>query len=149
MDSKQIQLVELSFALYERELTSATQLFDYSFIVFPIAKAYEGFLKQYLFDLELIDKKTYEGKKFRIGRALNPDVHMGQRDLYWLFDDLSQLCGEQVAHDLWLTWLECRNRVFHYYPNSENALSLAAAKEKIDMVVASLDAAVTCRVSLV
>lgn len=138
-------LIEVAYELYNREQENPGLFVDYSFIVFPIAKAYEGFLKLYFYDLELIDKKTYEGKRFRIGRALNPDVYREQRDEDWLYDDLVQLCGEAVARDLWETWLECRNRVFHFFPLSENKLTLEQAKERIDQVSASIEAAVQCK----
>ncbi|MFZ1721726.1 MAG: hypothetical protein WAU07_04425, partial [Microgenomates group bacterium] len=141
-------LIETSYALHERELENPTKFEDYSFVVFPISKAYEGFLKRYFFDLKLIDKQTYEGKKFRIGRALNPDVYSNQRDDDWLYDDLTQLCGETVARDLWNTWLECRNRVFHFFPLSENAITLEQAKNKIDQVAESIESAVMCKFNL-
>jgi len=47
---------------------------DYSFIVFPAAKAYEGFLKKLFFDLGFITEEDYYGKHFRIGKALNPSL---------------------------------------------------------------------------
>ena len=43
--------------------------YDYSFLVFGVAKAYEGFLKKFLLDLGLIPTQVYQGKHFRIGRA--------------------------------------------------------------------------------
>jgi len=36
---------------------------DYSFIVFPFAKAYEGFLKKFLWDIGLITEDDYYGDK--------------------------------------------------------------------------------------
>lgn len=120
------------------------QLHDYSFLIFPMAKAYEGFIKKYLFDLKLIDKNTYESKRFRIGRAINPDVRHSHRDQYWLYDDLSQECGEAVARDLWEVWLKCRNRVFHYFPKEKNQLTYKESLEKIKMIDKAMTGAVTC-----
>ncbi|MBP9819783.1 hypothetical protein KBC79_03515 [Candidatus Woesebacteria bacterium] len=143
---RQQALVELSFQLYEREKQINSNLVDYAFIVFPIAKAYEGFLKQFLFDLSLINENTFEGKRFRIGRALNPDINQKQRDEFWLYDDISRYCGEALAKTLWQAWLECRNKVFHYYPLSVTALSLTQAFACVVEVSQAMESAVTCKV---
>jgi hypothetical protein len=45
---------------------------DYAFVVFPAAKAYEGFLKMLFLDMGFITQEDFYGKRFRIGRALNP-----------------------------------------------------------------------------
>ncbi len=118
---------------------------DYAFIVFPIAKAYEGFLKEFLYALELIDQRTFEGKRFRIGRALNPDINENQRDEWWLYDDVSRLCGDALASTLWNAWLECRNRVFHYYPMTVTALSLTQAHACIVELSQAIESAVACQ----
>jgi len=48
------------------DLPAGRQVFhDYSFIVFPIAKAYEGFLKKMFFDLGFITEEDYRGKRFK------------------------------------------------------------------------------------
>jgi len=46
---------------------------DYSFLVFPFAKAYEGFLKRFFLDMKLISKDEYYSDDIRIGRILNPN----------------------------------------------------------------------------
>jgi len=117
---------------------------DYSFIVFPMAKAYEGFLKKYLFDLGLISQHTYEGKRFRIGRALNPDIYENHRDEYWLYDDVVKRCGKDTAQALWNTWLTCRNRVFHFFPKEKGYLSLAQAEKRLDMIKNAMSKAINC-----
>lgn len=147
----QQKLVELTYFLYEREAknhSEQTKLYDYSFVIFPLAKAYEGFLKQYLYDLQLIDQRTFEGKRFRIGRALNPDIRQSQRDEYWIYDDIELMCGKQVAHVLWQTWLQCRNRVVHFFPKDEHKITLHQAKERIVMVMETMDEAFACKVEL-
>jgi hypothetical protein len=149
----QQELVETAEKLLKREKNriGAEQiesadffLDDYAFIVFPMAKAYEGFLKKYFFDFQLIDKKTYFGKRFRVGRALNPDVRQHQRDKYWIFDDVVDLCGVGVARDMWETWLECRNRVFHFYPDEKGKLSIEDAEKKLAMMAETMTQAVSC-----
>jgi hypothetical protein len=45
---------------------------DFSFLVFPFSKAYEGFLKKLFLDLDLMREDEYYGDDIRIGRVLNP-----------------------------------------------------------------------------
>ena len=126
LDPGQKELVEISFYL-SQEFADKNHLQDFSFIVFPMAKAYEGFLKKVLLDLNLITHKVYYGRRFRIGRALNPDVSPNQRDQWWLFDDLSRIFNHGLAQEIWQTWLQCRNHVFHFFPNGEQKLNLEEA----------------------
>lgn len=142
---KQQQLVLLAFQLLEREKELQSNFIEYAFIVFPMSKAYEGFLKQYFFELALIDTGTFEGKRFRVGRALNPDIRRSQRDEFWLYDDLEHLCGEPMARELWETWLECRNRVFHFFPaGKEPTVTLERAETLLNRVREAMEQAVAC-----
>jgi len=141
----QKELVQISLELYEREERMNSAFSDYSFILFPAAKAYEGFLKQYLFDFGLINAVTYADKRFRIGRALNPDVNPMKRDEWWLFDDVKKLCGPEIAKAIWQTWLECRNQVFHYFPHNERRLTLSEAASKFSMVLSTMEQATHCQ----
>lgn len=138
-------LLVLSQDLAQRELRLRSHWPDYSFLVFPAAKAYEGFLKQYLYDLGLIQETQFRGKNFRIGRALNPDVPAHQRDQWWLFDDVAQRCGPAIARQLWNTWLECRNQVFHFFPHEVKPLTLSKALEKLALVESAIHLAQTCQ----
>ena len=47
---------------------------DYSYLVFPYAKLYEGFLKQLFLDLGIIDERNFISDHFRIGKALSPNL---------------------------------------------------------------------------
>ncbi len=140
----QKQLVEVTQELVRRYQKDKDYLVDYSFLVFSMSKAYEGFLKKFLYDFNLIDRNTYEGHRFRIGRALNPDVHKRQRDQYWLYDDVARLCSPETARQLWMSWLECRNRVFHFFPKDKGLLTYKQAVKKIEQVSAAMSAAVAC-----
>lgn len=145
---EQRELIELTIVLYEREQKMESVLTDYSFIIFPVAKAYEGFLKQYLYELGLISQKTFEGKRFRIGRALNPDIRESQRDEFWLYDDVAQMCGQDMAKSLWQTWLECRNRIFHYFPSKNIKLSLSAVEMQLTLLDETITAAYQCKIDV-
>jgi hypothetical protein len=148
LPADQQELIELTIVLYDREQEMDSLLTDYSFITFPMAKAYEGFLKQYLFELGLISQKTFEGKRFRLGRALNPDIRDNQRDEFWLYDDVSRMCGEELSRALWETWLECRNRVFHYFPSRNVKLSLAAVEAHLLLLEETISSAHQCKVDI-
>lgn len=140
----QRQLVSVTEKLVTQHQAKKDYLVDYSFLVFPISKAYEGFLKKFLFDLKLIDQHTYEGRRFRIGRALNPDVVFSQRDEYWLYDEVAQVCSPQIASKLWDAWLHCRNRVFHYFPKEKSLITFQQALEKIEKLSKAMRSAVSC-----
>jgi len=146
LDPRLQNRVDLAETLYLRELKLADQqpLVDYTFIVFPMSKAYEGFLKQFLRDQKLITKQTYQSRRFRIGRALNPDIPPSQRNQYWLYDDVAKLCGEELAKDLWDTWLSCRNRLFHFFPGQDQNLTLTQAKEHLLEISNIMTRALSC-----
>ena len=139
------ELIGTAIRLCEREKTLNSEFQDYSFIVFPAAKAYEGILKKIFLMLDLIDEKTYYGKRFRIGKALNPDVREQSRDQYWLFDDIERLCSTSVSRELWETWLSSRNRIFHYYPNSAHVINLEQAEEHIIQISNSIQSLIECQ----
>lgn len=145
LDSWQQQQVRLAFTLWQREQATHTHFIDYSYIVFPMSKAYEGFLKRFLLDLKLISKETYLSKRFRIGRALNPDVRTSQRDEFWLYKDVEDLCGPILARELWDTWLTCRNRVFHFFPDRETGLSLEQAGHYLRILFEVMEKALSCQ----
>lgn len=113
---------------------------DYSFIVFPAAKAYEGFLKKLFLDLGLIDKKDYYGKHFRIGKSLNPSLPKKLRGRDYVYDDLVKFCkGGDLPKKLWRTWRSCRNQLFHWFPDERKVINYDEAIEKVQMVIAAID----------
>ncbi|MFZ5438216.1 MAG: hypothetical protein ACOZAK_04150 [Patescibacteria group bacterium] len=143
LDAEHQALVRTAVRLAEdKELMS--NLEDYSFIVFLMAKVYEAFIKKYLLDAGLIDDKLYHSKRFRIGRALNPDIRNNHRDEWWLYDDVVQHCGEAVGDALWQAWLEGRNRVVHSFPGEETLYSYEKMKKRISLIVAAMDLAQSC-----
>jgi len=99
----QRDLVRIGLELYAREERMKSGYDDYSYVVFPIAKAYEGFLKQYFYDLGFIDYMTYSDRRFRIGRVLNPDVSPSRQDEFWMYGRLAQMCGAGLARGLWVS----------------------------------------------
>jgi len=124
LDETQRQLLEQSLELLEKEKRTKTKKVDYSFVVFPAAKAYEGFLKKLLYDIGLITKEDFLGDKFRLGRALNPSLGKN----HWagsIYERLKSFCGgEALPYGLWQTWKQGRNLLFHYFEGGENKISL-------------------------
>lgn len=120
---------------------------DYSFVVFPAAKAYEGFLKKFFLDLKFITEDDYYGKHFRIGKALNPSLPRELRH-EGVYDKVVEYCGgRDLADKLWETWKLSRNLTFHWFPNEKNAITLNEAGKRIEMVIAAIDEAFKkCRI---
>jgi len=105
---------------------------DYSYLVFPFAKAYEGFLKKLFLDIGFIPQHVYEGDHFRIGRALNPHLEKKLRHES-VYDRISSHTGNtQLADKLWSIWKKGRNLVFHYFPHNLRALTLTDAENNIE-----------------
>lgn len=120
---------------------------DYSYLVFPFAKAYEGFLKKLFFDLGFIPQNVYESDHFRIGRALNPHLEKNLR-YESIYDKVISLCGNrELADELWNVWKKGRNLVFHYFPHNFRALSLTEAENIINEILIVMERSVAqCRV---
>ncbi len=114
---------------------------DFSFVVFPAAKAYEGFLKKIFLDLNFITPEDYFGKRFRVGKALNPSLPRELRS-EGVYGKIVKYCGgKSLAGKLWETWIESRNLTFHWFPNEKNAITLEEAGERIKMIIESIDQA--------
>lgn len=112
---------------------------DYSFVVFPAAKAYEGFLKKLFLDLKVITEEDYYGKHFRIGKALNPSLPKELRR-EGVYDKIVKYCqGSNLADKLWDTWRLSRNLTFHWFPNEKNAITLSEAGERVEMIINAID----------
>lgn len=125
-----------------RDLPNGRQEFhDYAFVVFPAAKGYEGFLKHLFLDLGFITKETFYGKRFRVGKALNPALEKRFREES-VYDNLVKFCnGNELADSLWNTWKTCRNVLFHWFPEERNAIDFTEAKERVGNVLDTMDLA--------
>ena len=116
---------------------------DYSFIVFPFAKAYEGFLKRFFWDVELITEDEYYGDEIRIGRLLNPNYE-DNTSIYGKVCSHSK-GGKAVAHRLWEAWKRGRNTVFHYFPHNFKKLGYDEAFDIInDLINAMVEVVSMC-----
>jgi hypothetical protein len=114
---------------------------DYSFVVFPAAKAYEGFLKKLFLSMGFITEEDYYGKHFRIGKALNPSLPK-ELEREGVYGKLTQYCqGHVLADKLWEAWRLSRNLTFHWFPNEKNAITLPEAGQRIEMIIDAIDEA--------
>ncbi|MFA5025354.1 MAG: hypothetical protein WC503_02530 [Candidatus Shapirobacteria bacterium] len=110
---------------------------DYSFLVSPIAKAYEGYLKDFFLKTRIIDRYDYESDRFRVGKTLNPSLRYKRFSIYQKLANLSQE-GESLAEKLWNAWKYGRNEIFHYFPNNLKNLSRNEAEERIAMLLEAI-----------
>lgn len=120
------------------------EIHDFAFVVFPLAKAYEGFLKTYFYRNGLISEKVYRGRHFRVGRSFNPDLPEKYRDEFWIYDDVSRVCGKDMARDMWNVWLDARNHLFHYFPDDKYDLTLEDSRILVQHAISVMDSAVRC-----
>ncbi len=132
------ELLEQSFQLIDDVPNWKYQFHDYSFIVFPAAKAYEGFLKKMFLDLGFITKEDYYGRRFRVGKALNPQLEKKFRNES-VYDKIVDFCDKRLADNLWDTWKTCRNLVFHWFPDEKKAIQFSEAKERVEKIVTAID----------
>lgn len=121
---------------------------DYSFIVFPMAKAYEGFLKKWLFTNKLIDKNDYLSDHFRLGKALNPSLDRKFRDNDYVYDKIVANCSDpHLADRLWDAWKECRNLIFHYFPDREHLVATTEeAQSRLNQLTSVMAAALQTKI---
>ena len=117
-------------------------LTDYSYIVFPVAKMYEGFLKKLLLDLGIIVDDQYKSDHFRIGKALNPNLEAHLR-LESVYDKIcTHFESKEIADSLWQAWKRGRNLLFHYFPGNLQRISLRQAEETVKFVLEVMERAV-------
>ncbi len=116
-------------------------LSDYSYLVFPFAKLYEGFLKQLLWDLDVIGEREYQSTHFRVGKVLSPNLvrRLGGRSAYGA---LSKRYGQTLADLIWDTWKQGRNLVFHYFPHNVRRLTFVEATMRIDGIISCMESVV-------
>lgn len=113
---------------------------DFSYLVFPIAKTYEGFLKQLFLDLGIIYPRQYYSDNFRIGKALSPNLAKIIKTS--AYRQVMNHYGEQLADSLWETWKKGRNLVFHYFPHNYRRLSKEQALDLIHNIISVMKMAV-------
>lgn len=107
---------------------------DYSFLVFPFAKTYEGFLKRLFLDVGFISRLDYISDHFRLGKLMSPNLIMrlGDRSLYL---KIKQVADEKLAEDVWNAWKIGRNQIFHYFPHNVKSITFEEAEKIINNLI--------------
>jgi len=115
---------------------------DYSFLVFSFAKAYEGYLKFFFKDLEIISEEDYFSNVIRIGRILNPHFLESNENVFKRLEAHKKV-KKAVPIQLWNAWKKGRNLVFHYFPQNFRRLSYNEALDTINLLVDAMHASVS------
>jgi len=151
LGSELLPLFEDGDRLLESTLStpSTSAYSDFSFIVFPFAKVYEGFLKKLFLQIGAINEYQYNNDRWRVGRALNPQLEKDLRHTESVYDRIVEHCGGQnLADTLWRVWKMGRNQVFHFWPGRSKALSLAEASEIVREIEKAMESALQeCAIS--
>lgn len=115
---------------------------DYSFLVFPFAKSYEGFLKQLFKDNRFISHLDYISDHLRLGKLLSPNMipNLGERSLYLKIKASS---SQELADKIWQTWKIGRNEIFHYFPHNLKAISFQEAENNANQIIETMKEAYT------
>lgn len=113
---------------------------DYSFLVFPFAKAYEGYLKQLFKDIKFISHLDYISDHLRLGKLMSPNLigKLGDRSLY---KKIIAASSKDLAERVWNTWKMGRNQIFHYFPHNLKAITFEEAEKIVTEIIATMEEA--------
>lgn len=93
-------------------------LSDYSIIILPIAKVYEGILKKILVEAEIIGEEEIRiNPGINVGHYFNP---VGNNKIFNHIKDHAR--DRVVPHIIYATYQECRNQILHYDPHKDNRI---------------------------
>lgn len=120
-----------------KRLQIQDEISDFSFLVSPIAKAYEGFLKDFFLKIEIISDNDYLSDRFRVGKTLNPSLRYKRFSVYQKLADYDDK-GEELAETLWDAWKFGRNEIFHYFPETYKSLSKNEAEDRINLLLRAI-----------
>jgi hypothetical protein len=115
-------------------LKNYDHLSDYSFLVSPISKTYEGYLKDFFLKLHIINENDYASDRFRVGKTLNPSLRYKRFSIFQKLSDLDEK-GEELAESLWDAWKFGRNEIFHYFPGKHKNIDLEEAENRVYLVL--------------
>jgi len=140
LSQEQKELVNDGLIILTRFLKNPAEISDYSFLVAPFAKAYEGFLKHFLLKLKIINEYDYFSDHFRVGKVLNPALKYKKFSVYRHLEKINTK-KKDVAQTLWKAWKQGRNQVFHYFPHNLKRLNFSEAEERINSIAAAINIA--------
>lgn len=111
---------------------------DYSFIIFPFAKAYEGFLKKLFKDIGFISHLDYISDHLRLGKLMSPNLinRLGERSLY---KKIVAKSSKDLAQKIWQTWKLGRNQIFHYFPHNLKSVNFEEAEKIVNEIIQTME----------
>ncbi len=113
-----VDLKEDSYKLYNRYSEMHSPLSDYSFIVFPLAKAYEGILKKILVKTGVLtEAELLQNPNITINRFYNP---LEKGAIYQTLKDKTR--DKVIPHVIFSVYQECRNQILHYDQYRDNRI---------------------------
>jgi len=136
LSSNQVGLVE-DLELILNRLQEFDNITDYSFLVAPAAKCYEGYLKDFFLKIGIMSQAEYNGERYRVGKTLNPSLRYTKYSVYRKLTDIHEK-GEGLAEILWDAWKYGRNEIFHYFPHNLKRITRAEAEERIDKILEAI-----------
>lgn len=117
-----------------QRLKKFDHIYDYSFLVAPASKAYEGYLKDFFLKIGIIDQYSYQSDRFRVGKTLNPSLRYKRFSIYQKLAEAHEK-GEELAEILWDAWKYGRNEIFHYFPKKSRNLAREEAESRIFLIL--------------
>jgi len=133
LSSNQAGLIN-DLQLLLNKLQEFDHITDYSFLVAPAAKAYEGYLKDFFLKIGIMSQAEYAGERYRVGKTLNPSLRYARYSVYRKLTDIHEK-GEGLAEILWDAWKYGRNEIFHYFPHNLKRITRAEAEDRIDKIL--------------
>jgi hypothetical protein len=122
-------------------LQGDTDIVDFSYLVFPWGKLYEGFLKKMFLDLKFIVPEDYYGNEIRVGKLLSSGFGTKPPHRLSIIKELSsaKVFGENLTKVMKAVWKNSRNMVFHFFPNNVYSIDLPNAKKRIEDTVKCME----------
>lgn len=113
---------------------------DYSFIIFPFGKVYEGFLKQLFRDIKFISHLDYISDHLRLGKLMSPNLvgRLGDKSIY---KKIVERSNRQLADQIWRVWKIGRNQIFHYFPHNLKSVSFEEAEAIVNKIIQTMEEA--------
>lgn len=133
LSSNQVGLIN-DLILLLNKLQEFDHITDYSFLVAPAAKAYEGYLKDFFLKIGVMSQAEYKGERYRVGKTLNPSLRYTRYSVYRKLTDIHEK-GEGLAEILWDAWKYGRNEIFHYFPHNLKRITRQEAEDRIDKIL--------------
>lgn len=138
LTSSENHMIGQGFHLIEEAKNHMGYFEDFSFVVFPFAKTYEGFLKRVFYDLNFITRTEYNSKHFRVGKVMSPNLVRRLRDRS-VYKKICDKVGCDLSDTIWHTWKVGRNEVFHFYAEDIRPITLGEAEEKIKLILTTME----------